>query len=151
MRCSGRRPRAIPGGHARDEADSSAPMAVAGSPEQLVDLLRAAARTSGGGIGLLKTAQVAHPRAPSRLGAPLRKPAGWLPAARKRQVALLPQGVAIGVLGVQEATNPEGARRDGLSPKETLADRRRRARTEPRGARTRLYGLRRTADHRSGR
>ena len=114
-------------------------MAVAGSPEHLVDLLQAAARTPGGEIGLLKTAQVARilgrrrewvHRNAARLG-------GFrLPGSDEWRFS--PQGVAQGVFATQDAaapTVPNAAgngrpvsRRLAYPPaKQTLADRPRRA------------------------
>ena len=116
-------------------------MAVVGSADDLVELLRAAARTPGGEIGLLKTAQVARilgrrrdwvHRNATRLG-------GFrLPGSGEWRFS--PQGVATGVLASAEATNaspasprPRGRRIAYPPAKQTLADRPRRATTEPRG------------------
>ena len=114
-------------------------MAVVGSSsEQLVELLRAAARTPGGEIGLLKTAQVARilgrrrdwvHRNALRLG-------GFrLPGSGEWRFS--PQGVASGVLAATEparddpaSTRPPRGRRLAYPPaKQTLADRPRRATT----------------------
>ena len=116
-------------------------MAVAGSSEQLVDLLRAAARAPG---GVLKTAQVArilgrrrdwvHCNA-SRLGA------FRLPGSDEWRFS--PQGVVVGVLATQTGTSlvasdAPTARSTGRwlaypPAKQTLADRPRRASRQPRG------------------
>jgi len=115
-------------------------MAVVASSEQLVELLRTAARTPGGEIGLLKTAQVARilgrrrdwvHRNATRLGG-FRLPGGeW---------RFSPQGVASGVLAATEAisTDPPSARPQGRRlayppAKQTLADRPRRATTDQQG------------------
>ncbi len=119
-------------------------MAVAGSPEQLVDLLRAAARTPGGEIGLLRTAQVARVlgrrrdwvhRNATRLG-------GFrLPGSDEWRFS--PQGVAGGVFATQQSPAPAlpdatngrsvGRRLSYPPAKQTLADRPRRASTQTRG------------------
>jgi hypothetical protein len=118
-------------------------MAVAGSPEQLVDLLRAAARTPGGEIGLLRTAQVA--RVLGRRRDWVHRNAGRLGGFRlpgSDEWRFSPEGVAEGVLGAQDATNPARlaspvravGRRLAYPPaKQTLADRPRRASTQTRG------------------
>ena len=113
-------------------------MAVAGAPGQLVDLLRAAARTPGGEVGLLKTAQVARVlgrrrdwvhRNADRLG-------GFrLPGSDEWRFS--PEGVTEGVLAAQDGTNPTrlattaarsvGRRLSYPPAKQTLADRPRRA------------------------
>ena len=128
-------------------------MAVAGSPEQLVDLLRAAARTPGGEIGLLRTAQVARVlgrrrdwvhRNATRLG-------GFrLPGSDEWRFS--PQGVARGVFATQRPTaptfsdvtngRPVGRRLAYPPAKQTLADRPRRPSTEPRGGQDAPSGTR---------
>jgi len=115
-------------------------MAVIDSSEQLVEMLSAAARTPGGEVGLLRTAQVArilgrrrdwvHRNAP-RLGG-FRLPGGeW---------RFSPQGVAAGVLTTTDAVRPDPAstRQRGRvlaypPAKQTLADHPRRATTDQRG------------------
>ena len=120
-------------------------MAVAGSPEHLVDLLQAAARTPGGEVGLLKTAQVARilgrrrdwvHRNAARLG-------GFrLPGSDEWRFS--PQGVASGVFATQDAAaptvpnaagngRPVGRRLAYPPAKQTLADRPRRASTRQAG------------------
>jgi hypothetical protein len=116
-------------------------MAVVGSSEQLVELLRAAARTPGGEIGLLKTAQVARilgrrrdwvHRNATRLG-------GFrLPGSDEWRFS--PHGVASGVIAATDATSvapastgPRGRRLAYPPAKQTLADRPRRTTTDPRG------------------
>lgn len=128
-------------------------MAVAGAPEQLVDLLRAAARTPGGEVGLLKTAQVA--RVLGRRRDWVHRNAGRLGGFRlpgSGEWRFSPEGVAEGVLGVEDATNPgrlaapaarAGGRRLAYPPaKQTLADRPRRASSQPRGGRDAPPGTR---------
>lgn len=116
-------------------------MAVVGSSEQLVELLRAAARTPGGEIGLLKTARVARilgrrrdwvHRNATRLG-------GFrLPGSDEWR--FLPQGVASGLMAAADepsaaptSTGPRGRRLAYPSAKQTLAERPRRTTTDPRG------------------
>ena len=127
-------------------------MAVAGAPEQLVDLLRAAARTPGGEVGLLKTAQVA--RILGRRRDWVHRNAGRLGGFRlpgSDEWRFSPEGVAEGVLAAQDATNPArlasparaGGRRLAYPPaKQTLADRHRRATIQPRGGRDAPPGTR---------
>jgi len=119
-------------------------MNVAGAPEQLVDLLRAAARTPGGEVGLLKTAQVA--RILGRRRDWVHRNAGRLGGFRlpgSDEWRFSPEGVANGVLGAQDATSPTRlaspaarsvGRRLAYPPaKQTLADRPRRASSQPQG------------------
>ena len=74
----------------RGQADSSHRWLSRGSPEQLVELLPAAARTPGGEIGLLKTAQVARILGRRRDWVHRNATrARRLPVARQRRVALL--------------------------------------------------------------
>jgi hypothetical protein len=119
-------------------------MAVAGSPEQLVDLLRAAARTPGGEIGLLSTAQVA--RVLGRRRDWVHRNAGRLGGFRlpgSDEWRFSPQGVAGGIFATQQAAAPRspdaingrsvGRRLAYPPPTQTLADRPRRAITQLRG------------------
>lgn len=119
-------------------------MAVAGSPEHLVDLLRDAARTPGGEIGLLSTAQVARVLGRRRdwVHRNARRLGGFrLPGSAEWRFS--PQGVAGGVFAPQQpaaATPPDAVngrsvgRRLAYPPaKQTLADRPRRASTPTRG------------------
>ena len=116
-------------------------MAVVGSPEDLVELLCAAARTAGGEVGLLTTAQVA--RILGRRRDWVHRNAGRLGGFRlpgSDEWRFSPRGVAIGVFGPQDATNaatagPRSASRRLAYPpaKQTLADRPRRANTDQRG------------------
>jgi hypothetical protein len=120
-------------------------MAVAGSPEHLVDLLRAAARTPGGEIGLLRTAQVA--RVLGRRRDWVHRNAGRLGGFRlpgSDEWRFSPQGVAGGVFATQQPAAPTprdaingrpAGRRLAYPPaKQTLADRPRRATTpQPQG------------------
>jgi len=53
------RPDGLTGGRALATSDSSHEMAANGPPDLLIELLVAAARTSGGEVGLLRTGQVA--------------------------------------------------------------------------------------------
>jgi hypothetical protein len=117
-------------------------MAVAGSPEQLIELLCAAARTAGGEVGLLRTAQVArilgrrrdwvHANA-ARLG-------GFrLPGSDEWRFS--PRGVATGIFGPHDATTEivagapgarVGGRRLAYPPaKQMLVDRPRRSSSNP--------------------
>lgn len=119
-------------------------MAVAGAPEQLVDLLRAAARTPGGEVGLLKTAQVA--RVLGRRRDWVHRNAGRLGGFRlpgSDEWRFSPEGVMEGVLAAQDDTHPTplatpaarsvGRRLSYPPAKQTLADRPRRASTQTRG------------------
>ena len=85
-------------------------MAVVGSSEQLVELLREAARIPGGEIGLLKRAQVAR----------------ILGRCRDWVHRNAPSTVAAG-------SRPQGRRLAYPPAKQTLADRPRRAITDPQG------------------
>ena len=79
-------------------------MNVAGAPEQLVDLLRAAARTPGGEVGLLKTAQVA--RILGRRRDWVHRNAGRLGGFRlpgSDEWRFSPRGVAIGVFAIDDS------------------------------------------------
>jgi hypothetical protein len=125
-------------------------MAVVGSSEQLVELLRAAARTPGGEIGLLKSAQVA--RILGRRRDWVHRNAHGLGGFRlpgSDEWRFSPQGVASGVLAATEATNaaPTTARRQARRlayppAKQTLADRPRRATTDSRGGSDATTGTR---------
>ena len=120
-------------------------MAGVSSPEQLVELLCAAARTSGGEVGLLKTAQVA--RILGRRRDWVHANAGRLGGFRlpgSDEWRFSPRGVAISIFGTHDATDSTvlgthgtrpGSRRLAYPPaKQTLADRPRRASRDLRGA-----------------
>jgi len=119
-------------------------MAGIGSPEQLVELLSAAARTAGGEVGLLKTAQVA--RILGRRRDWVHANAGRLGGFRlpgSDEWRFSPSGVAIGVFGPHDGTDSTvlgaprtrpGSRRLAYPPaKQVLADRPRRAGSDLRG------------------
>ena len=137
----GQRACEVRGGRGRAGLDSTAQMAVVGSSEELVDLLCAAARTPGGEVGLLKTAQVA--RILGRRRDWVHRNAGRLGGFRlpgSDEWRFSPRGVAIGVLGPHDATSagvpgprPAGRRLAYPPAKQTLADRPRRANTDQRG------------------
>jgi hypothetical protein len=115
------------------------------SPEQLVELLSAAARTPGGEVGLLKTAQVA--RILGRRRDWVHANAGRLGGFRlpgSDEWRFSPRGVAIGIFGPHDDKDPTvlgtprtrpSTRRLAYPPaKQTLADRPRRASSDVRGA-----------------
>ena len=120
-------------------------MDLAGSPEHLIDLLSAAARTPGGEVGLLRTAQVA--RVLGRRRDWVHRNAGLLGGYRlpgSDEWRFSPQGVAAGVIGAQDAMDQPAMGRPAARPdrrlayppaKQTLADRPRRAGTDPQGGR----------------
>ncbi|MEJ7786967.1 MAG: hypothetical protein WKF96_19370 [Solirubrobacteraceae bacterium] len=127
-------------------------MDLARSPEHLVDLLSAAARTPGSEVGLLRTAQVA--RVLGRRRDWVHRNAGLLGGFRlpgSDEWRFSPQGVAAGVLGTQDAMNERATgtpaarpgRRLAYAPaKQMLADRPRRASIDPQGARDAPPGTR---------
>lgn len=113
-------------------------MTVAGSPEQLVELLCAAARTRSGEVGLLTTAQVAQILGRRRDW--VHRKAGRLGRFRlpgSGEWRFCPRGVALGIFGPHDATNVTGPGEPGARvggrrladppAKQMLADRPRRA------------------------
>ena len=128
-------------------------MAGVASPEQLIELLSAAARTSGGEVGLLKTAQVA--RILGRRRDWVHANAGRLGGFRlpgSDEWRFSPRGAAIGIFGPHDGTDPTllgtprtrpSTRRLAYPPaKQVLADRPRRAGSDLRGAADAPPGMR---------
>ncbi len=117
-------------------------MAVAGTPEQLMGLLCAAARTAGGDIGLLSSADVA--RVLGRHPNWVRRHALWLGGFRlpgSDEWRFSPEGVAAGVLGPHDTASMTPVRPDARHgrrlayppAKQVLADRPRRTARDLRG------------------